>query len=243
MYLIESRREAGALGENPAVIKTIVTTELAGTICAANGVHIEDTLTGFKYIGEKVGEWEKDGSYEFLFGFEESYGYLSGYFVRDKDAIIAATLIAEMALYHKLQGSSLSDAMDMIHEKYGFSEETLISNTLTGQDGAERIGAIMSGLRNDYPDILSSEDIAAVSDYLLSKEVRSGDGEERPLSLPKSNVLKLRFTDGSWMAFRPSGTEPKIKVYIGATGETREKTHNRLTELTGAAGRIISTRE
>ncbi|MCL2698349.1 MAG: phospho-sugar mutase [Oscillospiraceae bacterium] len=201
-YLITAKKEAGSLPKNPAVIKTIVTTELVRRICMQSGVTLVETLTGFKYIGEKIGEWEKNKKYSFLFGFEESYGYLAGGFVRDKDAVIAAVLICEMALFYKLRGMTLHCALADLHTRCGYAAEKLISVALDGADGMEKMGAIMQNFRA-YKG-------AEVEDYLTGLR-----------GLPKSDVVKLLFADGSWLAVRPSGTEPKIKFYLGAASEAR----------------------
>jgi phosphoglucomutase len=240
-YIIDARRDADTLRENSAVIKTIVTTELARAICDRNKVHVEDTLTGFKYIGEKIGVWGKTGAYDFLFGFEESYGYLSGSFVRDKDAVIAAALIAEMATYYKAQGLSLPDVMDAIYDQYGFSQTKLISKTLAGPSGVQQTVNIIEYLREHYRDVFRDDSLDAVADYSLSKETDMKTGNESPVPLPKSNVLKFIFSDGSWMAFRPSGTEPKIKVYIEAMGKDKDQVTLRLGKLTEVGERMVST--
>ena len=208
-YIISEKRKKGTLGANPAVIKTIVTTELARRVCGYYGVEVADTLTGFKYIGEMIGEWERTGEHGFIFGFEESYGYLADGFVRDKDAVIAAALICEMALFHKLAGRTLIDALDDIYLLHGFEDERLLSVALDGCDGIEKASAIMDRFRLDPGSVFSDMRIKRVEDYLNGYN-----------SLPKSNVLKLFFEDGSWLAVRPSGTEPKIKYYFGASGES-----------------------
>jgi phosphoglucomutase len=198
--------------KNPAIIKTIVTTELARRICEANNVALVETLTGFKYIGEKIGEWERTDGHSFLFGFEESYGYLAGDFVRDKDAVIAAALICEMTLFYKLSGRTLHDALESVYQRYGYADERLVSIAL---DDMEKTNIIMKRFR-----AYSGEDVAAVEDYL-----------EGIRGLPKSDVVKVIFKDGSWLAVRPSGTEPKIKFYFGAAGNSRDEVKQRLHEL------------
>ncbi|MCL2639130.1 MAG: phospho-sugar mutase [Oscillospiraceae bacterium] len=212
-YLITAKKEAGILPKNPAIIKTIVTTELARKICEQNNIALVETLTGFKYIGEKIGEWEKNGEHSFLLGFEESYGYLAGDFVRDKDAVIAAALICEMALYYKLNGLTLHCALKELHERYGYAEEKLISTALDGADGMEKMNQIMTSFRAFKG--------AEVEDYLKGVN-----------NLPKSDVVKLLFADGSWLAVRPSGTEPKIKFYLGAASEKRLEELNEIIKKT-----------
>jgi phosphoglucomutase len=202
-YLITAKKELNSLPKNPAIIKTIVTTELARKICEQNDVTLVETLTGFKYIGEKIGKWEKSRRHSFLFGFEESYGYLAGSFVRDKDAVIAAVLICEMALYYKLKNMTLHCALEALYKKYGKAVEKLISVTLDGADGMEKINAIMTKFR-------AFEGAEKVEDYCTGLR-----------GLPKSDVVKILFKDDSWLAVRPSGTEPKIKFYLGGSGEAR----------------------
>ncbi|GHU64937.1 phosphomannomutase [Clostridia bacterium] len=232
-YILSSRKELGGLGANPAIIKTIVTTELARAICTKNEIDLVETLTGFKYIGEKIGEWEKTRAHTFLFGFEESYGYLAGDFVRDKDAVIAAVLISEMALFHKLRGKTLVDAFGELNERYGYTKEILISRTMKGLEGMAQIAEIMSRFREDYRMLLAGEKILLASDYESSVEKNVITGEEAAIVLPKSNVLRFTFEDGSWLACRPSGTEPKIKFYIGANGASQAEADLRADGLAG----------
>ena len=219
-YLITAKKETGTLRKNPAVIKTIVTTELARKICEQNNIALIETLTGFKYIGEKIGEWEQTNEHSFLFGFEESYGYLAGDFVRDKDAVIAAALICEMALYYKLKEKTLHDALEDLHVKYGYTDEKLISVNLDGADGMKKINAIMNMFRGDTMELMLNEKIEAVEDYLEGLQ-----------GLPKADVIKVIFADGCWFAVRPSGTEPKIKFYLGAAADNKEKIKTRLLEI------------
>jgi phosphoglucomutase len=237
-YILSARAERGALCENAAVVKTIVTTELVRAVCEKHGAALVDTLTGFKYIGEKIGEWEQTRKHTFIFGFEESYGYLAGDFVRDKDAVIAAALIAEMTLYHKSKGRSLSEALDALYAEYGFTEESLISVRMDGEDGQKRTKAIMERLRSRGADVIPGEEVTAVEDYMTSVRRDARTGAEEAISLPKSDVLKFWLADGSWLALRPSGTEPKIKLYIGATGLSKQAAAARLAELESLASGI-----
>ena len=220
-YLISAYKEFNTLGENPAIIKTIVTTELIKKIAEKNDVTVSETLTGFKYIGEKIGEWEQTKQNSFLFGFEESYGYLAGDFVRDKDAVIAVTLIAEMSLYYKMQQKTLIDALFEINDIYGYSNEILISKSIKGQDGEKKIAQLMSNLRSNHKDIFRKEEIWRYSDYSVSQVIDYKTNITESINLPKSNVLKIEFADESWIAIRPSGTESKIKFYIGSTGDSK----------------------
>jgi len=219
-YLVTAKKQGGKLAKNTAIVKTIVTTELVRKICDDNGVACIETLTGFKYIGEKITEWEKTGEYEFLLGFEESYGYLAGTFVRDKDAIIAAALVCEMALYYKLKKLSLHQALENLFSKYGYSGEKLLTVITEGVDGMEKINGIMKTFREQPESLFNKDSIASFQDYK--------DGFD---GLPKSNVVKIIFADNSWLAVRPSGTEPQIKFYFGARGDNSEQVKARLIEF------------
>jgi phosphoglucomutase len=220
-YIIRTKKEGGVLPDNAAIVKTIVTTDLAKKICEAHGVTMVETLTGFKYIGEAVGEWEKTKQKSFLLGFEESYGYLAGDFVRDKDAVIAAVLIAEMALYYKTQNMTLFHALQDVFRRYGYTKEKLISVTMPGAEGQGKIKELLNNLRADPQAAFSSEELVAVEDYGASVKTIYPSGEKEILALPKSNVLKFIFGDESWLVIRPSGTEPKVKVYLAAGSEER----------------------
>lgn len=217
-YMLNARKETGVLSTKDTLIKTIVTTEMAARVAEAYNAQIMNVLTGFKYIGEKIEQFEQTGSNNFVLGFEESYGYLSGGFVRDKDAVIAATLIAEMALYYKTKGKNLAQALNDLFEKYGFYKENLISITMEGKDGQEQIAAMITNLRENMPKEVNSVNIAVSEDYKLSKRVNNLEGTTEEILLPKSNVLKFILEDNSWFVIRPSGTEPKVKIYASVVG-------------------------
>jgi phosphoglucomutase len=238
-YLLHTRKELGMLPENAAVVKTIVTTPMANRICAAYGVTVFDVLTGFKYIGELAEGWQKTGEYRFLFGFEESYGYLSGDFVRDKDAVIASALIAEMALWYKEQGLTLYQALEKLFRQYGYFQEKLLSVERPGREGQEEIRQMLSALRAGYPELLKEKPPAAVEDYRQSVRTDCRTGERTPLGLPESDVLKFFFEDGGWLVLRPSGTEPKVKLYLSAVGTSREKAGQALAELERLAAGLL----
>lgn len=195
--------------ENAAVVKTIVTSEIGAAIAEKHGVKVYQTLTGFKYIGEKICEWEADGKQSYLFGYEESYGYLAGDNSRDKDAVSASMLIAEMAAYYKNNGKTLVDALNDIYAEYGYYFDCLETVVLKGREGAEKIKSSMEALRKDGRTLF--EDVRDFEDY--SKGLNG---------LPKENVLRYCFNDGSWAAVRPSGTEPKLKLYFSVKGENEE---------------------
>ena len=221
-YVLSSLKETGKLPLNGLVIKTIVTTEGAREIANHYGVEIMDVLTGFKYIGEKIREYNETGEKKYLFGFEESYGYLAGDFVRDKDAVIASMLIAEMTLYYKEKGLSLAEALNNLYNKFGFFKEELVSIELKGKEGQEQIASCIDNLRVKDIKNISENKIDLKLDYKLSKEENFKLGEEKVIDLPKSNVLKFILEDGSSFVVRPSGTEPKMKVYLAVKGTDNE---------------------
>ena len=208
-------RRAASLTPKSTLVKTIVTSEFGADIARKHGLQVVDTLTGFKFIGDRMNRYEKDGSHEFVMGYEESYGYLVGTHARDKDAVVASMLICEMAAYYLAQGKTLIDVLEELYQEYGMYLDALDSYTLKGKDGAERIRAISAELRRRGAALM--EDVTELLDYT------QGIGD-----LPKSDVLKYRFADGSWMAVRPSGTEPKIKVYYSVRRPTREEAEKTL---------------
>lgn len=210
-YVLSQLKERGQLPDNGIVIKTIVTSELGADIARSFGVAVENTLTGFKYIGEKMTSYEKTGEHTFLFGYEESYGYLTGTYARDKDAIVAALLIAEAAAYYSSQGKTLYDVLLELYAGFGFYLEGLESRTLKGFDGVQKIGAIMDDWRQNPPTEIGGVKVEQVLDY--------GKGHD---GLRPENVLKYLLEDGSWFCLRPSGTEPKIKVYFAVKRESKD---------------------
>ncbi|THF73124.1 phospho-sugar mutase [Cohnella fermenti] len=222
-YLLSSLKEKGKLPANGAVVKTIVTSEMGADIARSYGCEVMNTLTGFKYIGEKMTEFEKTGSHRFLFGYEESYGYLTGTYARDKDAIVASLLISEAAAYYKAQGKTLYDVLLELYAKYGTYLEKLESRTLKGKDGVEKIVSIMSDWRENPPAEVAGVSVSKVLDY-------SGglDG------FPPENVLKFLLEDGSWFCLRPSGTEPKIKVYFAVRKGSLPDASAAIAELAAA---------
>lgn len=214
------------LPENSALIKTIVTSDLGEKIAQKYGVKTYNTLTGFKFIGEKIAEWETSGEATFLFSYEESYGYLVEPFVRDKDAIQAALLIAEVALSFQLQGKTLYEGLQTIYDEFGYHEESLRTITAKGEEGIARIHSIMQTMREKtVTGAISKED------YKTGVETNYQTNTERKIPLPKSDVLKFHLTDGSWFCIRPSGTEPKCKIYFSCVGETGEEARERLQNL------------
>lgn len=225
-YILSQKQAKLTLPKNGIMLKTIVTSELGRKIAESFGVHTLDVLTGFKFIGEKIKEYEMTGEYKFLFGYEESYGYLIGDFVRDKDAVQAALMGTEVAAFYKKQGMSLYDALMAIFKEYGYFLEGLRSLTLKGKDGAELIQKTLASFREDPLKAIGNLKITAAEDYLASIMTNS-DGTSNPIQLPKSNVLKYYLEDGTWICLRPSGTEPKVKFYFsvnsGSLQESKEK--------------------
>nr|WP_154959361.1 phospho-sugar mutase [Paenibacillus xylanexedens] len=219
-YLLSRLQETGALPSNGAVIKTIVTSEMGAVIAQHYGAEVMNTLTGFKYIGEKMNQFEATGSYTFLFGYEESYGYLSGNYARDKDAVLASMLIAEAAAYYKSQGKTLYDVLQELYNQFGFFLEKLESRTLKGKDGVAQIQAKMTDWRSNPPKEVAGIAVQDVLDYSLGLD-----------GLPKENVLKFILADGSWFCLRPSGTEPKIKVYFAVRGESLQDAESQIERL------------
>lgn len=230
-YLLSQKKEKGNLPENGIVLKTIVTSEIGRAIAESFGLKTLDTLTGFKFIGEKIKEYKQTGEYQFQFGYEESYGYLIGDFVRDKDAIQAALFVTEVAAYYKNQGKSLYDALLEIFEEYGYFKESLESLTLKGKDGAEQIAKILEDFRENPPKEVAGKTIVAVEDYKTSIRKEFSNGKLSPISLPKSNVLKYFLEDGSWFCVRPSGTEPKCKFYFSVVGQSLKDSEEKVNRL------------
>ncbi len=220
-YILSSLEERGELPKDGYVVKTIVTTNLIQSICNAYGVEMKEVLTGFKFIGEKIKESEETGIGTYLFGFEESYGYLKGTYARDKDAVVATMLIAEMALYYQEKGSSILKQMDAIYQKYGYYKEQVESVTLEGIEGLEKIKTIMETLRNNPPASVAGKKVLAVRDYQSSLRTEIATGKTEKILLPPSNVIYLELEDDNNFIVRPSGTEPKIKLYCLLKGDTQ----------------------
>ncbi|MFG0212418.1 phospho-sugar mutase [Brevibacillus porteri] len=238
-YLLETKQKKGELPSNGIILKTIVTSEMGRAIAADFGVSTEDTLTGFKYIGEKIEAYEKSGAYVFQFGYEESYGYLIGDFVRDKDAVQTALLLADMCAYYKSQHKSLDDTLNDLFNRYGHYAEELISFTCKGGDGMQKISATMSFLRNQPPSQVASYPIIAIEDYGSGLYTDCQTRTTTPLTLPASDTIKYFFHDQSWFCVRPSGTEPKIKIYFGVKGTSKQDSQERLCTLKQAVLQLL----
>ena len=210
-YIITAYKETNTMPEEPYAVKSIVSTEMATRVCRANGVQMYNVLTGFKFIGEVIKNHEQEGHGTFLFGFEESYGYLKGTYARDKDAVNASMLICEMTAYYKAKGMTLSDALEALFAKYGYCYETNRELYMEGIDGAEKMAALMNGLRNDPPKRFGASSVVMVGDY--QAQTITKNGESHPTGLPASNVLYYELDNGDVIVVRPSGTEPKVKFY------------------------------
>jgi phosphoglucomutase len=230
-YILSQKKEKGMLPKNGIVFKTIVTSEFGRAIAQSFDMETMDTLTGFKFIGEKIKQYEQTGEYVFQFGYEESYGYLIGDFARDKDAIQAAVLAVEVCAFYKKQGLSLYEALMQLFERYGYYQEGLRSLTLKGKEGAERIESLLATFRSEPPTIVANQRIVIREDYKTSERVHMETGERENIDLPKSNVLKYVLEDGSWFCVRPSGTEPKMKFYFGVKGQTLTEAKTKLEQL------------
>lgn len=230
-YLLTQKKEQGVLPENGAVVKTIVTSEIGRAIASSFGLKTFDTLTGFKFIGEKINEFERSGDYQFQFGYEESYGYLIGDFVRDKDAVQSAVFAAEVAAYYKAQGKSLYDGLLEMFSKYGYYKESLRSTTLKGKDGAEQIQKLVDAFRVNPVRELGGIAVTCVEDYQSGERVHVKEGKTESMPFPVSNVLKYHFEDGTWFTIRPSGTEPKAKFYFGVKKESLNESKKHLIKI------------
>lgn len=208
--------------KNPAIVKTIVTTTLADRIAKANGVTVFNVLTGFKFIGEKIKEWEKSGEYTFLFGYEESYGYLRGTHARDKDAVVASMLTAEMVCYYVSKGTGLFKRLTELFDRYGYYREAVTSVAYKGIDAMRDMGKTMAALRKKTITEIAGEKVLFTSDYLSGKNTYPS-GETTETGLPVTDAIKYNLDDGQFVCIRPSGTEPKLKVYVLCYSDSEEK--------------------
>ena len=229
-YILEAHKNAGTLPENAALCKSIVSTDLVTKIAESYGATMFNVLTGFKFIAEKIQEFEEKHNHTYMMGFEESFGYLIKPFVRDKDAIQAVLVVAELAAYYRSRGLTLADGIEEIYKEYGYYAEKTISVTLSGVDGAEQIKAIMAKFRNNAPKEWNATAITVVEDF-KAQTATAADGTVTNLTTPPSDVLKYTLADGSWIAVRPSGTEPKIKFYIAVVGETNEESQAKIDNI------------
>ena len=229
-YILEAHKNAGTLPENAALCKSIVSTDLVTKIAESYGATMFNVLTGFKFIAEKIQEFEEKHNHTYMMGFEESFGYLIKPFVRDKDAIQAVLVVAELAAYYRSRGLTLADGIEEIYKEYGYYAEKTISVTLSGVDGAEQIKAIMAKFRDNGPKEFNNTAITVVEDFKAQTST-AADGTVTALTTPPSDVLKYTLADGSWIAVRPSGTEPKIKFYIAVVGESNEDSQAKIANI------------
>ena len=229
-YILEAHKNAGTLPENAALCKSIVSTDLVTKIAESYGATMFNVLTGFKFIAEKIQEFEEKHNHTYMMGFEESFGYLIKPFVRDKDAIQAVLVVAELAAYYRSRGLTLADGIEEIYKEYGYYSEKTISVTLSGVDGAEQIKAIMAKFRDNGPKEFNATTITVVEDFKAQTST-AADGTVTALTTPPSDVLKYTLADGSWIAVRPSGTEPKIKFYIAVVGESNEDSQAKIANI------------
>lgn len=238
-YILSQRKKMGTLPENGAVVTTIVSGKMAREIAKDYGVTLIETLTGFKYIGEQIKFFEQSGSHEFLFGYEESYGCLVGTHARDKDAVVAVMALCEATAWCRHQGMTLCSQMDQLFKRYGYYKESLSTLTLKGQDGAKKIQEMMESIRKDTPAQIGSFKVTQFRDYREDTMIDYKTGEKKPTGLPKSDVLYFELEGGAWCCIRPSGTEPKIKFYIGVKGTDEKNATEQLEAMTKAFSELI----
>lgn len=237
-YILTAHRDAQTLPQNGVALKSIVSSEMATAIAKDFDIEMVDVLTGFKFIAEKIKEYEATGEKTFLFGFEESYGYLIQDFARDKDAIQALVLLAEIAAYYKAENKTMYDALQELFETYGYFIEETISVTMDGAEGSEKIKALMRDTRAEGIQSFGGKKVVVTQDF-QSQKATTSEGQVSDITLPQANVLKYLLEDGSWVAIRPSGTEPKIKFYIGVQGEERDVAQAKLDDIKADIQRLV----
>ena len=238
-YIITAKKLTNTMPAHPAVLKSIVTTEMARAAAEKNGVECFETFTGFKFLAEKIKQFEKDGSHEYIFAFEESYGYLCGDYARDKDAVTASMLIAEMAAYYRTQGKTLYDAMEEMYEKYGYYCEQTISITMPGVSGLQRMKELMQELRDKPLTVVGPDKVLYTRDYMPGTRTCMADGKAEEIELKGQNVMYYELEGGTTFIIRPSGTEPKVKVYIMAKGADKAEAAAKVDVLAAAAKEIV----
>ncbi len=240
-YILSELKAQGRLPEDGFVVKSLVSTALADVICRSFGVQIRHVLTGFRFIAEQIDLADKAGTGKFLFGFEESYGFLSGGFAHDKDAVLAAMLVCEAAIVYASRGKGLVDVLNEIYAKYGYFIEKTKSYTLVGKEGIERIGSAMKALRAEPPKAFGDDEpILVREDFAANEKIDCATGEEGGIGLPKSNVLRYTLGDDAWVVVRPSGTEPKLKLYVGAKGADEAAANARMERIMSEGDGIVS---
>ncbi|MDD6893469.1 MAG: phospho-sugar mutase, partial [Lactobacillus sp.] len=229
-YILEAHKQAGTLPENAAAVKSIVSTEFATKIAEDYGVKMVNVLTGFKWIADQIHQYETKHNHTFMFGFEESFGYLIKPFVRDKDAIQTLTLLAEVAAYYRSRNMTLYDGLQELFQKYGYFQEKTIANTYAGVEGPAKIKGLMKKFREEAPKDFAGQKVAATEDFSNNTKTLA-DGTVEELGIPESNVLRYVLADGTWIAIRPSGTEPKLKYYIGTSADTLDGAKQKLVDF------------
>ncbi|USR87398.1 phospho-sugar mutase [Lactiplantibacillus pentosus] len=237
-YILQANKDAGTLPKNAAAVKSIVSSEFATKVAASYGVTMINVLTGFKYIAEQIEHFEATGEHTYMFGFEESYGYLIKPFVHDKDAIQTTVLLAEVAAYYKQQGKNLYDGLQDLFKEYGYFREQTTSEEFDGVGGSDKIAALMTKFRSEAPTDFTGYAVQGTEDFQSQTE-SFADGHTAPIDLPQANVLKYHLEDGTWIAIRPSGTEPKIKFYIGTLGDTLDEANDKLAKFEAAIQAFI----
>ncbi|MDC6398634.1 phospho-sugar mutase [Lactiplantibacillus pentosus] len=237
-YILQANKDAGTLPKNAAAVKSIVSSEFATKVAASYGVTMINVLTGFKYIAEQIEHFEATGEHTYMFGFEESYGYLIKPFVHDKDAIQTTVLLAEVAAYYKQQGKNLYDGLQDLFKEYGYFREQTTSEEFDGVGGSDKIAALMTKFRSEAPTDFAGYAVQGTEDFQSQTE-SFADGHTVPIDLPQANVLKYHLEDGTWIAIRPSGTEPKIKFYIGTLGDTLDEANDKLAKFEAAIQAFI----
>lgn len=237
-YILQANKDAGTLPKNAAAVKSIVSSEFATKVAASYGVTMINVLTGFKYIAEQIEHFEATGEHTYMFGFEESYGYLIKPFVHDKDAIQTTVLLAEVAAYYKQQGKNLYDGLQDLFKEYGYFREQTTSEEFDGVGGSDKIAALMTKFRSEAPTDFAGYAVQGTEDFQSQTE-SFADGHTAPIDLPQANVLKYHLEDGTWIAIRPSGTEPKIKFYIGTLGSTLDEANDKLAKFEAAIQAFI----
>ena len=237
-YILQANKDAGTLPKNAAAVKSIVSSEFATKVAASYGVTMINVLTGFKYIAEQIEHFEATGEHTYMFGFEESYGYLIKPFVHDKDAIQTTVLLAEVAAYYKQQGKNLYDGLQDLFKEYGYFREQTTSEEFDGVGGSDKSAALMTKFRSEAPTDFAGYAVQGTEDFQSQTE-SFADGHTAPIDLPQANVLKYHLEDGTWIAIRPSGTEPKIKFYIGTLGDTLDEANDKLAKFEAAIQAFI----
>ena len=239
-YILSSKQKQGKLSNKSAMVKTIVSSDMAEPMAKEYGINLIEVLTGFKYIGEQIKLFEEDNSYEYIFGYEESYGCLLGTYARDKDAVVAVMALCEAAAYYKAHGLTLWDQMLNIYEKYGYYRENLASITLKGEEGSNKIQAILKEMRTTPLKQIGDFKVLAIRDYQSDKRIDLMNNQEETTGLPKSNVLYYELENNAWCCVRPSGTEPKVKFYMGVKGNSLEDASEKIEHLTNSMLEIVN---